>query len=236
MSARVPAHRKKRAEQAAKEDLSGTVYDADPVAAARAVDKALLEEAEHLRRKAAERLRGAGALPASGFWLAPDDEAMAGALRALVSRGLAQAEAGPAEAQACFQLTVAGLQYIEGETQPKGVAVSDTATAESGAKAADAPKQEEEPTQSVDDLRAVMAKHQKGYDAYCKLRAEIKEASSKSAKEELAAKQERHKPAFKAWKKAYNAILKQGVSLRDLKKLEKAEAAPAEAEKEEAAA
>ena len=98
----------------------------------------------------------------------------------------------------------------------EGGAVTDTATAEQ--------KQEEAPP-SVDELRAAMAKNQKGYDAYCELRAEMKglsEAKQKPLKE----KQAKHQKAFKAWKKAYNGLLKQGVSLRQLRAEAKAAEAP----------
>lgn len=113
---------------------------------------------------------------------------------------------------------------------PKGGAVTTTATEKKQSdKPAEAAK-EKEPPPSVDELRAEMAKHQKGYDAYCKLRDEMKGLSD-AKKKPLLEKQEKHKAAFKAWKKAYNGMLKQGVSLRQLRAEAKA---AAEAEKKTA--
>ena len=68
---------------------------------------------------------------------------------------------------------------------------------------------EEQERQSEAELHAVMDKRQKGYDAYCALRSQMKGAT-KTQRAELEAKQEKHRPAFQAWKKAYNQLLKQG--------------------------
>ena len=105
----------------------------------------------------------------------------------------------------------AATQQEKDKAKPEGEAAKTPAAqaAEKDAAAAEQP--------SKDELLATMEQNQKGYDAYCKLRGEIKAASKQADKDALAKKQEKHKAAFKAWKKAYNGLLKLGISLRDIK-------------------
>lgn len=116
---------------------------------------------------------------------------------------------------------------------PKGGTVTDTATEKKAPAKAEA-KQDEAP-KSKEELLEIMASNQSGYDKYCKLRTEMKGAPKAKA-DELAKKQERHKPAFKAWKKAYNGLLKQGISLRQIKADQRAAAEAAAPAEEPAAA
>ncbi len=106
------------------------------------------------------------------------------------------------------------------EAATKGGAVSTTATdtkKKDEAPKAAAPPKEKEPVPSIDELRATMSKNQKGYDAYCELRDEMKGAN-KATTEQLKAKQAKHKKAFQAWKKAYKLLRKEhGVGLRALR-------------------